>query len=53
MEPIDIISSDSDSDWDLDVVKAMLDSAPADSTAMVNYEASPSNVDSARPHSTG
>ncbi|KAL8100619.1 helicase-like transcription factor CHR28 isoform X2 [Apium graveolens] len=54
MEHIAIISSDSDSDsdWDLDLVKAMLDSAPAESTAMVNYGASPSNVDSAFPHST-
>lgn len=34
METIDIVSSDSsDSDWDLDEVKALIDSVPSESTA--------------------
>lgn len=57
MEPIAIVSSDSDSDsgsdWDLDVIKTMIASVPSESTALVNYGASPSTVDSALPHSTG
>lgn len=56
MEPIAIVSSDSDSDsgsdWDLDVIKTMIASVPSESTALVNYGASPSTVDSALPHST-
>lgn len=52
MEPLEIISSDgdSDSDWDLDEVRALYDQIPLDSTALVNHGATPSTVDNAHPN---
>lgn len=32
MDPVEIVSSDSDSDWDVDQIRAMYDQIPLDST---------------------
>lgn len=55
MEPVEIVLSDgdSDSDWDLDEVRAMYNRIPSDSTASVDHGATPSTVHNSRPNLTG
>ncbi|KAK1387224.1 helicase-like transcription factor CHR28 [Heracleum sosnowskyi] len=52
MDPIEIASSDGDSDsdldWNLDEIRSMYDQIPPDSTASVNHGDTPLTVDNAR-----